>query len=257
MSAAAVYAEPALLAQLKTSWAKSALAFLASQDLPVREYEINQTPTSADGIYSWSQNQDLLFSELEGGHVRELGLYGHATQEQNLAGGWWNGLAYANLNRGYVVVSIPVSVAIPLPDLLRVAYCLAADHVAPVFSYGIAYTWPLHNSPWWYAVGVEATRTSDPRERLAPEIRRQLSQWRQDFLTTRSYLHAKLRDIYPANLLSKEHVGACLPGGKTLETLGIGRLSLLEAGQWLWEVPDQQLPAARAIMREAGLLICS
>ena len=80
----------------------------------------------------------------------------------------------------------------------------------------------------------------------------QLSKWQVQLVTKQKYLGGWFRDVYPANLLSEEHLRAALPGGKTLETLGIGRLSLLGPGKWLWEVSDDEIPQARPSCAKRG-----
>ena len=162
-------------------------------------------------------------------------------------------LVYVNLDRSYVFLGLHAALAVLRADLLR-----AADRLASLFApfqYGISYLLPVDNGPSRYAVGIGSYRPREPGSRQSRETMLQLSKWQDQFLTTQSYLHGSFRDVYPANLLCEDHVRAALPGGKTLETLGIGRLTLLGPGKWLWEVSDDEIPRARAVLREAGLLI--
>ena len=254
-ASAVVYGEKDLAGPIHPAWLDAALAFLSDHGLPVREYEINPTPSSENRfLYAWPKDRDRLLREMTGGHVRTLGLYAHPEEKQDLVPSW-HGLVYVNLDRSYVFLGLHAALAVPLADLLR-----AADRLASLFApfqYGISYLLPAANGPSRYAVGIGSYRPREPGSRQSRETKLQLSKWQDNYLTTQSYLHGSFRDVYPANLLCEDHVRAALPGGKTLETLGIGRLTLLGPGKWLWEVSDDEIPRARAVLREAGLLICA
>ncbi len=253
-ASAVVYGEKDVAAPVNRAWLDAALDFLSDHGLPVREYEAKLTPTSAPALHPWPKGRDRLFRAVDAGQVRVLGFYAHPEEKQDLVMSW-HGVAYVNLNNSFAFLGLPAASAVPPADLLRAADRLVSL-IAPL-RYGISYLLPIYNGPVWYAVGIGSHRSTDPGTRQSRETMSQLSKWQVQLVTKQSYLRGSFRDVYPANLLSEDHVRAILPGGKTLETLGIGRLSLLGPGKWLWEVSDDEITRARAVLREAGLLICA
>jgi hypothetical protein len=234
----------------------AALAFLAGRGLPVREYQINATPTADLPGCPWPNERDRLFREVESGHVYDLGLHAHLTPKL-LPWEHWHGRVFVEPNASFVYLGLPAGSGVALAELLRAADRLAAELAPASFRYGIAYLYPTSDDPLAYAIGDEPSRWYDPRWRLPYVNRPQVQKWRHHFHRNQSYLRGSFRDVYPANLLSEAHVRAALPVGKTLESLGIGRLTLLEPGKWLWEVPNDEVPHAQAVLRQAGLLICA
>jgi hypothetical protein len=252
-ASAVVYGKRDMAVSINRSWLDAALEFLSSHGLPVREFEMRRTRTSAWARYPWPKDQDRIFREVDTGHVRVLEVFAHPEEKQDLVS-CWHGLAYINLDDSCAFFGLPAALAVPPAELLRAADRLASL-IAP-FQYGISYLLPAANGPLWYAVGIGSHRPRDTSPRQSPETKSKLRKWRNNHLTTQTYLHGSFRDVYPANLLGEDHVRAALPGGKTLESLGIGRLSLLGPGKWLWEVSEEEIPRAQAVLREAGLLIC-
>jgi hypothetical protein len=79
--------------------------------------------------------------------------------------------------------------------------------------------------------------------------------WWREYTGKRRHLRGRFWDVYPANLLSEEHVQAQIRGNKSLLQSGVGRFEQLDPGLWLWQVPSKQIPVARAALVDAGLLI--
>ncbi len=255
-ASAVVYGEKKMTAPVNQAWVDAALAFLSSHGLPIREYDISQTPTGKGALHRWPEDRERLLREVNAGHIRALGLYAHPELKQDLVMSW-QGLTYVDLEDGFAYLGLPVAFGVSLVELLRTADQFASLVAPAHFHYGIGYLYPTLKGPEWYAAGIDGCRTSDLSKGLSGESRSQLGKWYRDFRRTRSYLQGSFRDVYPANLLSEDHIRAALPGGKKLESLGIGRLSLLGPGKWLWEVSEDEIPQARAVLREAGLLICT
>jgi hypothetical protein len=85
---------------------------------------------------------------------------------------------------------------------------------------------------------------------------RRVNRRMREFVSERRFLREWFRDVYPANILSQEHLAASIPGRGTLKNWGLGRLTPLEENSWLWEVPEDELVAARQALSTAGVLIC-
>ena len=235
-ASAVVYGEKDVAAPVNRAWLDAALDFLSGHGLPVREYQAKLTPTSAAAA-SMAQRPGPLIPR--GG--RRAGPRTRIRRASGGEAGSRDVVARRCLRQPEQQLCFPRP-----PRLLGRPPSRASagrrparlDHCA--FRYGISYLLPIYNGPVWYAVGIGSHRSTDPRTRQSRETMSQLSKWQVQLVTKQKYLGGWFRDVYPANLLSEEHLRAALPGGKTLETLGIGRLSLLGPGKWLWEVSDDE-----------------
>jgi hypothetical protein len=65
----------------------------------------------------------------------------------------------------------------------------------------------------------------------------------------RRYLTGMFRGAYAASLLSDAHVKA------PVRSVGLGKLSEIQEGIWLWELAPEQIPVAQELLDKAGLII--
>jgi hypothetical protein len=239
--------------RLSRAWLDAVLGFFEKHNLPVREYTISSSAAEKDGPKPFAGRSAQLYSHLESHPVSALSLYAHRRQEQGLLLRW-QGCASIHLAGDYGFLGIPASEGVTMKELLRFAYGVTEPLVHVV--YGIAYCHPARLGPEFYAFGMggRSGLSRPPEDTL--EHRRHVGRWFKELQKQKRHLRGWFRDVYPVNLLSEQHVQASLGEGKTLQTVGIGTLTALAANQWLWEVPEGEMAAARDVLRQAGLLIC-
>ena len=83
---------------------------------------------------------------------------------------------------------------------------------------------------------------------------RWVNRWMREFVSDRRFLRGWFRDVYQANILSKDHLAASIPGRGTFENWGLGQLTRLDETSWFWEVPEAEFAAARQALSAAGVL---
>jgi hypothetical protein len=74
--------------------------------------------------------------------------------------------------------------------------------------------------------------------------------WGDELNGQRRHLTGLFRGAYSASILSEAHVR-----NADLGSHGIGRLSELDASHWLWELSDDELPVAQAMLDSRHVLV--
>jgi hypothetical protein len=247
---AALYCEREREGHVSVEWLEGALQLLRSHGLHVREYGLGETPVCSEGLYPFRDGSEVL-AAVRTGVLRYLELYCHPENRQGLIADW-DGVAIIAFSRGYAFVGIPATGGVSLDDLLRQTYALARP-LAP-WAYGIGYSRSSSKAPDMYAVGVIGGDFPYPDE--TQEDLDRISYWSNELMDRRRHLKGRLRDVYPANLLSTKHVNARVGNDKTLLTAGWGEFTKIDDAMWLWTVPDEDIANVRAALRRARLLIC-
>jgi hypothetical protein len=169
----------------------------------------------------------------------------------------WQASANIDLVKGDAYVGVPHTPDDQAPEILR--YLYSASKSMTQWRYGITYTHSSWRAPALYAIGMGGgSGPVDNVQRIedTDEFNNRLSAWWREYTGKRRHLRGLFRDVYPANLLSEKHVQAQLRDARSLLQSGLGIFEQLDPGIWLWQVPSKQIPVARAVLVEAGLLIC-
>jgi hypothetical protein len=251
ITCAALYFQPQTKGVVPWSWVEGAARILAGADLPVQEFAITTATGFPDGQFDLSQNRDILVREVRRGNVSVLGLYSNPEKDHDLVMDW-QGLAYIDLIRGDCFLGLPRSIEPSPSALIQSALTLGSNVINA--DYGIAYYHDSSRGPDMFAVGIIVNPIAFDAETMAAGDR--VAKWFHEMSAPRRHLQGWFRAAYPANILSRAHVEAPISRRRTLFTAGIGRLTPVAPNLWLWELSDQEIPAAEATLRDAGLLIC-
>jgi hypothetical protein len=251
---AALYCEREHAMHVSEEWLDGALRLLRSHGLQVRECCLGRTPVCREGRYALGDGSRAR-AAVRTGVLRYLELYCHPSQRRHILADW-DGLAYVTFSRGYVYVGLPASSGVGHGELLRQTYALAR-HLGP-WPYGIAYSRSSSLGPCMYGIGV-ISGCYPALWDVSPEEEDRISCWNHELTLTgrRRHLKGRLRDVYPANLLSAKHVRARLGNGKTLLTSGWGEFTRLDNRTWLWTVPEDDIPKVREALGPTKLLLCA
>jgi hypothetical protein len=200
----------------------------------------------------FENNDPSLFNAAKHGSLRTVDVLCHSRKKKGLLMNW-EGAATMNLLEGYAHLGLPAHYGVSLGELLRRTFTMAKS-IAP-WGYGIGYSRSSLKAPCMYAVGVgggslesHLNETEEERERIGC--------WYREMRYHRHHLEGHLRDVYPANLLSNEHVNARVGQNKTLLTAGWGEFATIDDGLWIWTVPDEVIPKARDALVRAKVLLC-
>jgi hypothetical protein len=166
----------------------------------------------------------------------------------------WRADVTASLTRGMIYFGIEVNLECNPTAVLRRAYAIA-DGLFSV-RYGIAYELPAGGDPNDYAAGSVLTSVAEVRAMIrnrrewAKRPRTPDNLWSDELHGARRHLSGLFRAAYPANLLSDAHVRAA-----NLHAQPLGRLSRLDESLWLWELADDEIPQAEAMLEAKKLLV--
>jgi hypothetical protein len=252
VNSAAVYCERDAPGHVSIELVEGMISLFKRNGLSVREYGLPDNPVCAEGAYAFRDKEPQLYAAVRTGTLCDLDLYCHSEQRHDLLFDW-EGAANINLLIGYIHIRLPATAGIRQDELLRQTYTLVKSLTS--WRYGIAYSRSSRNAPSLYAAGVYRGHLSvnlvetDEDEEL-------VSCWCRELVFQRRHLKGYFRDVYPANLLSTAHVNAQLSGKETLLTAGLGKLTPIDDGLWLWTVSDEELPRARSALQQVGLLLC-
>ena len=132
-------------------------------------------------------------------------------------------------------------------------------------NYGFGYSWSKSTDPSLHAVGLTAGLPRTPGEWLNADhdalwFEERLS--RPPAAPKMRHLKGCLRDVYELNVLNDTHLKTKMHGGETLEHFvrsrtAFGTIISGENGASVWTVPVDRIPAARAVLQRANILICT
>jgi hypothetical protein len=141
------------------------------------------------------------------------------------------------------------------PAALARRICCMASGLYEI-RYGFAYKKPLADLPDCFAIGLRRFTFADFKELMRERregIRREPSTdevWRNELRENRRHLSGLFRDAYPVNILSESHVRAV-----NLLPQKIGTMSELDNALWLWELSEEGIPQAKAMLEDKKLLV--
>jgi hypothetical protein len=249
---AALYCERGSSGHVSAEWLNGVLTLFNSNGLQIREYSMEDNEVCSEGSYPFRDNDPQLYAAVRTGTLQYLTVYCHSTKRRHLLMNW-EAVVTMDLSEGFTHLGVPVSCGIAHEELLRQAYALAKPITS--WRYGIGYSRSSLKAPCMYAVGIGGGALyPDPDE--TEEDRERIGCWYREMRYHRRHLEGHFRDVYPANLLSTAHVNVRVGKNKTLLTAGWGEFAPIDEGLWLWTVPDEDIPEARAALLQAEVLLC-
>src|SRR5579859_7119649 len=209
---AALYCAPDSQGYISLHWLDGALHLFESYGVQVRAYGLGENAVCSSGIHTLGKNDSQLRAAVRSGVLRFLELYSHSVKRLKDVVDW-EATAIINLSKGDVQFGLPARCGILLPELIRRTYALAKPLAA--WRYGIGYVRAMAKSPSFYAVGVLGGSAYPYADESQEDLDR-VGAWLHEKLGRKRYLHGYLRDVYPVNLLSEEHVNARIGKKKLL-----------------------------------------
>jgi hypothetical protein len=134
-----------------------------------------------------------------------------------------------------------------------------ADLVLPIVAprYGFVVPLDMTRSAIFYSVGI-------PYNEPSTEERERQIAWRgvmalryTDKTRYQRALTRKMRDVYPLNLLTKNHLDQPVDGMSLqswIEARSMGTLTRMKQGIWVWRLSPEQITSARSRLLGHGLL---
>lgn len=266
-TSAALYFEPGQIQSIPLRWFERARAFLV-------EYSLSPVIFSANGAgfllddgyaladrgcdivgpegYVYAARRDELIDALRRGVIDSLGL-----DAPHLATGDrenWRAMVSISTTCSDSYVGVDEKLFPDPSVLLRRAHRIGEGVLS--ICYGTAYKMPHSEHPGLYAIGYSHDSLSlSPaemvRRRRDGELRKDSDEiWRDELNGKRRHLTGLFRGAYPASILSEAHVQ-----NANLLSHPIGRLCPLEAGLWLWELSESEIPEAQAMLASRRLLV--
>jgi hypothetical protein len=127
------------------------------------------------------------------------------------------------------------------------------------FGYGISYKRDFARGPGLYADGM-IYGTSRRDEPVDEQENTNISKWFHIYGDPEDYHHGDLRDIYPLNFLSKEHLERSIDGHNLKiwieSSPDHGTLKPLTNTIWSWHVPEDKISDVREALRHTGIILC-
>jgi hypothetical protein len=239
------------------SWLFQAANFFSRQNLPVRAFATLPEGLTLELPRDFTSFGAEHFQGILTGGMSTLGLYASAESGGNLMAEW-SGLASLYMKQGAYYLGIEQSRFSSVSALLQTALVIGRE--LPKIGYGIGYVFPRARGPDFYTGGIIfGTKFEGSRAQRDAEYQR-ITAWGHEMIRRKRYLTGMFRGAYPASILSKGHINAVLYKGfltreVTLRVSGLGRLTLLAQGCWLWELSESEIPEAEEALDKAGLLI--
>jgi len=246
-TSAALYFQHQLGATVPLEWFEMACYFFRDHNLPVNYFSAPGAEFPGDDVYGFAAHKAHLIEALQKGVVEALSLGSIREDTEDVEN--WRATATLELGNGLLYLGVDQEI-VPCPaSLLLRTY--EVSKVGLDIRYGIGYRSLLAEAPAMYAVGAKVYSLSDVRRELeAGSERSCLDVWRDEMRAERRYLTGHFRGVYPASILSEAHIRRI-----DLSSLNLGTLSPLDAGLWLWELSDSEIPIADEVLDKAGALI--
>ena len=211
---------------------------------------------AGEDVYLWDEALHPRLADLtealRGRTIDYLGLDSPRASAEDRSD-WRASISLSSVSRDAYLGADESLIASPSAALSRV-WQMAGDLCA--IRYGFAYQMPLADLPDCYATGNRNTTFAEVREmiRHRREWERRIKTsdelWTEELRGARRHLTGLFRGAYPANILSDAHVRSA-----ALDSSGIGTLTKLNNGLWLWELSDAQLPLAQSWLESRRVLV--
>jgi hypothetical protein len=251
ITSAALYYSTQEIGSVPVEWFEGVSSFLAAKGLPVQIFVAEAEGFDFEKHYELAKDGQKLVRALRDGKVHDLSLYS-VPSEYEIVEEECVAEAVLGYNSGDFFLGVNHEVMESAALLLEGALSLAGG--LPPIRYGIGYYRPQSKGPSPYALGCGTS--GDPFDAEGERLGAWLSErWGQA-----RHLTGMFRGAYPANILSDEHVEALLKSDiaereATLREVGLGSLKPLKQGLWLWELTEDEIPQAEALLQLSGLII--
>ena len=249
---AAVYFNPSS-ARVAAEWLDGSLALLARSGAPVRVFGTDGVSgLESDVLHPYPPYAERLRSALQSKPCMHLELHALAKELEAILQP--QGTAQFSGEFGVAFIGLPPGAGLRPGELLQEVYRLARVTVRA--RYGIAYFRSNLFGPAQYAKGILGKSTTLPFED-DPLARERIRKWLQHKLQGNAYPQDGFRSVYPAQLVSDVHRTARVDTGQTVADLGLGTWTPADDGLWLWELTDDEVTEAKAILDRSGLLLAA
>ncbi len=166
----------------------------------------------------------------------------------------WRANVSVEATSGELYVGVDEELVSDPVALLRQLYNHAKDDFD--VRYGFAYKMPLEDGPGSYASGFTRTSVSEVFEFIRnrsewdarPKTPDQL--WSDELYERRRHLTGLFRGAYPASILCDAHLQTA-----RMHAQPVGQLSKLDGSRWLWELSEDEIPKAEAMLRAEYALV--
>jgi hypothetical protein len=209
-------------------------------------------------LYKWGEPEPIvprrgdLIAALQIGAIYDLGLDTPRADSEDRSE--WHANVSSSSIDGELYMGIDAELASDPSALVAHAYKIAKGLYD--IRYGFAYKMPLADLPDCFATGSRRFTFADFKELMREKregIRREPARddlWKKELMDGRRHLSGLFRDAYPVNILSESHVRAV-----NLLPQKIGKMSQLDNALWLWELSDEEIPRAQAMLEDKKLLV--
>ncbi len=247
VTSAALYLQANVGTSVPVRWLEIACRFFQDCGVYVDYFDTTCTDFPGDDAKNFASHKTRLIESLERGAVEYLGLGCVRPGSEDVED--WRIRGSIELQSGVLYLGTEEEIVSDPAVLLQRAYELA--RIGLDVRYGIAYKSPLAEAPELYAAGTRLYSLSDmTREMLSRRKRTRLDAWFEERMGERRYLTGLFRGAYPASVLSDAHVRRA-----NLRWLGLGSLSRIDTGLWLWELSDAEIPRADGVLDKLGVLV--
>jgi hypothetical protein len=247
ITSAALYFQADAGSAVPSRWLEIACGLFQDRGLPVDYFDTTCGDFAGDDVRDFRAQKTRLIESLERGAVEYLGLGCFRPGSQDVED--WRIRISIEMLCGVLYVGAEEEIVSQPAALLRSACAFTRAGLA--VRYGIAYKSRLVESPELYAAGTRLYSLSDvTKEMLTRRNRTRLDAWFEEKMGERRYLTDLFRGAYPASVLSDAHVRRA-----SLRSLGLGSLSRIDTGLWLWELSDAETPTADGVLDKLDVLI--
>jgi hypothetical protein len=225
------------------------------------DFELDDCHLLADGsdeLYKWGEPEPIvprraeLVRALHDGVIYSLCLDTPRADGEDREG--WHATVSASSINNRLYMGIDAELASDPSALVAHAYKIAKGLYD--IRYGFGYKMPLADLPDCFATGSRRFTFSDFKELMREKregIRREPTRddlWKKELMDGRRHLIGLFRDAYPVNILSESHLRAA-----DLLAHRIGKLSKLDDSLWLWQLSEEEIPQAQAMLDDKKLLV--
>lgn len=247
VTSAALYFPTSAETTVQLRWLEIARAFFKDCGADITYFDTRCVDFSADDAQDFPLHEVHLMRSLRRGAVEYLGLGAIVPGTSDVED--WSIRVSIDCGSGMLYVGTEEEIVFRPSELLRRAHVFA--QVGIDVRYGISYKSTLAEAPELYAAGARLYSLRDVARELATEHERTLlDAWFEEMIGEKRHLKGFFRGAYPASAISDAHVSRT-----HLESLGVGALSQLDAGLWLWVLSDREIPTADRLLDKLGVLI--
>ena len=217
MASAVVYGKKDVAVSVNRAWLDAALDFLAGHGLLVREFEMQATPTSTVGQYSWPKDESACSARSRVASVHSA--FSRIRKRSRV----WHGVGTVIHTSAWTIALFSWEFPPPWPSRLP-TFC-GTPTGSPRSSHRSGTAFRICCPPLTGRFGMRSVSARIerrvPRTRQSREIEVPIEQVASPLPDDTKLLAWVVLSVtyYPANLLCEDHVRAALPGGRALKRL--------------------------------------